>query len=97
MTPTHRICTNQTALEADEPTVLFCLQHWIEPRTIGGEGYWYWDLTSIFRSQHEAETDQAEFHWDDERTRIVKLEAREVEVVAVFDAAPVVASGRLFA
>ena len=96
MSSTHRICTNPVALEADEPTILFCLQHWIPARTISDDGYWYWDLSSVFRSQHEAETDQAEFHWEDETTRIVKLEVREVEVVAEFEAETVTPKGRLF-
>ena len=72
--------------EANDDLELFCLQHWIPARTIHQAGYWDWDLGCIFRSQQEAETDQAEFHWEDDLTRIVKLRVTELEVVRVFEA-----------
>ena len=87
-------------LDDEAPQEVFVLQTWIAPRTITGEGYWSWSLAEVFTVLHEAETERAEFHFEDERTRIVKMELREIEVVAEFpmvDSTPTVAAQkRLF-
>lgn len=63
---------------------LFCLQHWIPSRTVNDEGnYWNYDLTQLFTTQEQAETERSEFH-SEGRTRIVRMKLIEVDVVGEF-------------
>lgn len=62
---------------------VYCLQTWIEARTITGSAFWHWDLNDLFLSQHEAETVRVEF-FSDERTRIVRMELIEGDVIDEF-------------
>jgi len=59
---------------------LCCLQRWISPLTIDGEGYWDWDLSQLFASLHEAQTQRDEFN-SEELTRIVRMELVERDVI----------------
>ena len=45
-----------------ESAELFVLQRWIQPRTTADQGYWDWDLSDVFLSEHEADTERIEFH-----------------------------------
>ncbi len=64
---------------------VFVLQTWIASRTIDGCGVWLWDLNDLFMSLEEAETCIAEFFRED-KTRIVRMELSEIEVVRDFHA-----------
>lgn len=83
----------------DHATELYCLQAYI----VGHDGHdwtyrWSWDLSTLFTTQHEAETQRAEFYAED-RTRIVKMTLAEVEVLSVSEAEEVavaVKPGNLF-
>ena len=67
--------------------VVFCLQTWIDARITTDAGYWHWDLSDLFATEHEAETIRLEFFFDD-LCRIVKMELSEVEVVGCYQPVP---------
>lgn len=90
----------QQAAELHEvPQAFYCLQTYM----VGHDGQewcygWSWDLSMLFTTLGEAETERAEFYTE-HRTRIVKMKLVETEVVGVFEAEspePIVKPGRLF-
>ena len=85
----------------DDVGPYFCLQTYIVWNDKGEWLYkWCWDLSTLFTTLEEAETERAEFHAED-RTRIVKMNLRYVSVESVHEADGSldelhVAPGRLF-
>lgn len=49
------------------------------------EWAWCWDLNDVHATLEAAETERAEFYFEDKMTRIVKMKLVEVDVVHVFE------------
>lgn len=83
----HDTLFQQQAAELhDESPIYYSLQEYLVGIEDGEWVYrWQTDLSNLFTTREEAETVRVEFYCES-RTRILKVEMREVEVVAVFEA-----------